>query len=778
MLYLLISAQLGIKNIISVPSYLSLGAKDADKLLFASFEIPNMPKLLERLKLFDFVLKCTECNWLKSSFSGDLGTKLANNICTHDEFIELCQRYLASDDLDYRANISISLNWILRIINMLQKVEPIMSAVKIFCSCFSSWNKLMRYIFIQCILKITKSPLIDAESLEFLVTFLGDQEHEALENDIAQPLIQLVLYDIVSVRKLLKNVYDQSNENVSLLDFTTLHSKAWELLDPLQISTADKEKFISGISHFRYIGALENPCIKNLNESLHLLQKEISKKFLLLTPNYTLDNNLLIKFYLFNEMEISKNAERQIIQITEVDDIDASIPKLLQTFGIEILSLIISEISLFKEKVKLGHIPLISSSNLLNLLKYTSVIVSDYKRFQNFGKHRFSFWVHCNVLCNFLIKNTFNWLSMNLYKQKDIEYLFSKVLKYFAFFIRLYKYALRCSPERDSPEFYKSWVEDGVASLEDWILIKNEKINEMSFEIVISLLQILKDQSLSLGIELFKTISSHISNLKVINQKQSSILKRMLWKDEHLQEPAIPEKRLNGSDIEIRKTQKISVDSSIPKKPHVVVEPDFFGGLCFSTSKSTILAPVSKVAPQIPSNRKVLSKSQNIFDRLKTETLMETRRNALKVQNIQRSKFGNDIPTVTNVEPEQPREKRSAVRIDLPNVNPSSSLRAIKIPSNPPVLKPLRSLNEFMDNILSWKITDKLPSVPGVEISKIISIPSNFKSSLEYFKCFEPILLLELRSQYLKACEMLKSQTCYPVVLEIIALVDKRKSNH
>lgn len=142
----------------------------------------------------------------------------------------------------------------------------------------------------------------------------------------------------------------------------------------------------------------------------------------------------------------------------------------------------------------------------------------------------------------------------------------------------------------------------------------------------------------------------------------------------------------------------------------------------------------------------------------------------IKSQKLQRQ----EIP-IHQEDPEEdaPRERRSAQRIDIPGIMPSSTIRSKA--NKDDGVKPVSSIADFIANILSWDVNDINPEIPSQEI-KPEKVPDSFRSPQKYFSLFEPLLMIELRSSFISSCSVLRKQKEYAVVLASLATADNRRS--
>jgi hypothetical protein len=748
---------------VTIPSFFTKAVPDADRLLIQSLKADS-GEYWSKCRILEVLLKYTDCRWIANEFDEELASRFSLRILQANEFTSI----LSLSDGAYQeeqliSQVSTVMSILLLLVQLSRSSKWLSHSIQWIIDNCIQWNRPS----LGCITKMFEQLIgvrnLDEKIYHIIVSFLKSQGVTFTDPEI---LAHLLIKDVKKLRAFASDIASARLEKVD--------TDLWRKAQTYEFNKVQVTKFLEAGSILCFLGYVDVPNMEPFHSNWRIILNQVLKIF---EGNYRsihMKWDLQLRYLIFNDRAIQRVAEEKLLFDTDTDGISSGIEYYLLMYKSQYTETMYEYLKEYKGLALNGFKPIYSANRILDWFTNCQIMysVSSLKElYQNF-------WIRGSIFCTTLFAESSSWWKSNTTEFSEVKRLFIKAVRVLRSFVKYKSQSIRVTGE-DARNLHVEWLEDTLRSLSPWVNLKQEETSRASFDLI--LLMIREDNDI--GRVNSELLSDMLLNKKVLDKEQERQVKRVIWQADEKQlrsEDAREDFKRSGSPELISTKQvkipKIEIPASNFHRPETVSKSvtNTFEEL----NRNTKIA----VKPNIPGSRLITlasrksvekTKKLSTFDRLKAESYLDSKKSNLQVPILK--------PVVSSIRrleadelPEEPiRERRSVREITLQNVRPARGI-PITVPTNEQTKqqKELLNLENLFDQILTWKLNDEDPNVSGIQPPQ--PIPDRFRSTSHYCAIFEPLLILEAKSQFIRSWQELRLKSSFRMVLEGVAMIDSR----
>jgi hypothetical protein len=749
---------------VTIPSFFTKAVHDADRLLLHSFEKSNAAEFWSKCQLLEVLLKYTDCRWISNEFSGSFASQTCLGILKDDDFsnlLLLAEGEYHENELVHQMNLVMSI--LLLLVQLSQSSDWLAPSIHWILVNYHKWNQTSVRSFTKMMEQLVGMRNLNEKVFSLILPFLLTQGVSFTDLGI---ILQLLINDLKKVQAFASDLSASKLEKINV--------DLWRKAHTYEFNKQQVAKFLEAGSVLCFLGHVDKPNMESFDVNWRIMSNQIMKIFEGNFRSIEMKWEMHFRYFIFNDKGIQRVAEEKLLFDTESDAISSGVEYYLLRYKSNYTDAMYGYLKEYKSLVMNGFKPIYSASRILDWFTNCQIMYSTSSLkdlYQNF-------WIRGSIFCTSLCSETSNWWKSNRLEFSDVKRLFVKAVRVLRSFVKYKSLSMRVSGE-DALHLHWEWLEDTIRALAPWIDLKQEESSRVAFDLILLMLK----EEKSMGNLNADLLSDMLMNKKVLDREQERQLKRAVWESNEKmrrnKDSSAEFKRSGSPELSSTKQvkiPKIEIPTSNFHRSENVTKPSFnnFEELNHH-QKITVKpnVPSSRLIHSIAKKSTVQTKKMSTFDRLKTETYLDS-----KKANLQVPIPKPVVSTIRRLEadelPEQPvRERRSVQEIQLHNLRPSHGV-PIAVPTNDHLkqTKELLNLESLFDRILNWKLNDDDHNVSDLRPPQ--PIPDRFRSANQYCVVFEPLLILEAKAQFVRSFQELRLQTSFRMVLEGVAMTDSR----
>ncbi|KAJ3257032.1 DEAD-box type RNA helicase [Boothiomyces macroporosus] len=752
---------LGSINDSDLSEYLSLSTTDPDLLIITSFLKNETGNLWERLAFFEFILKNTPCNWVRTKFSTEIGYDLVDSIYNSPMF-EMITVENENDELLYKRR-TLSLSWITNICAIVSDNYWLEGVVKKLLVLSSSWSSEFLQILYDKLISISKSSYCPIDTQAAILYCFQSKKYKPVMKSLYPIFYQIIKKDLLA---LYKNKVENS-EKTSIVE----HSDLWSGLSDWNIPNDHVEELLNVFSRLCYTGKQAN-IAKSARywDSLRIVSTNIAN---LINNDIIFDLKTTLELLTFNDRGIQSKIKGLLKHITGQDSFEYSLSTFISQGKID-TSVILDLVRKLDRNIEGGFIVHATIKPFMVVLSAYFKLIFPNKEIR-IDSNAKTFWLSVFLLCNRILANLANWKKILKTEMDGVEFYAKDVIQTMkTFSSNVTTMARRIGDEK---KFLADWVNDVLNALSSWLETSEHEINYIVAKIVIDTCSNVDNPDDLIGPN--RDVVQKIHDKAMNNSQKEQLWKLLFPKQEKKRSYFEP---IDSSMLHPSKKPSFDASSAYTDQLWKMIQNS-------DISKSSIPSHLSQTRlpekiipikstnfqPVIPIPRKTdTKKSSSLLGQLKEEVRMERRKNELKhsvpetTTVLNRKRYRESSPQPVEEEPE--KERRSIKRIEVPLDRRFKLGQPISVPNNlPKETKGAIRMEQFFDTVLQWNLDTVEPQVNFKDFQEI---PLTFANPSLYIKAFEPLLMIECQTQFAQELKQLQDKESYVLYLETIQIID------